>query len=351
MPVAEERKPFRRARGDRPIGVKEVAERAEVAISSVSRVLTGHPNVSQSMRKRVMDAAEDLGYEPDFLAQSLRRGQTFSIGFVVRDISNPVLAELALGAETALSAAGYSMLVVNSHGDADSDAAGIHLLRRRRVDGLLLSLSDEGHESTRQELQRINMPVVLIDRVMDGLPELSSVLSDHAYGARAAIQQMIKLGHRRIGLVNGPGVIFPMQEVERVVREVCSAAGVELIVEAGALQASDGEAAALRMLDSDRRPTAMLSASNQILVGALHAIRARGLHVPDDISLVTFDDIPLLDLLDPPIAVISRQPTELGRRAAEQLVTEMRDGTAPRTVVTDTIYDPRGSIGPPPSDS
>jgi LacI family transcriptional regulator len=167
----------------RPVGLREVAEHANVAMSSVSRVLTDHPDVSERMRRRVLAAAEELGYEPDLLAQSLRRGETLSVGFVVRDISNPVLAELALGAETALSEAGYSMLLTNSHGDPDTDAAGIRLFRRRRVDGLLLSLSDETHDPTRAEIDQLRPPIVLIDRELPGAPPVSAVLSDHGAGA------------------------------------------------------------------------------------------------------------------------------------------------------------------------
>lgn len=335
----------------RTIGVREVAERANVAISSVSRVLTNHPNVSEKMRTRVLAAVEELGYEPDLLAQSLRRGQTDTIGFVVRDISNPILAEIALGAETALSDAGYSMLLANSHGDPDQDAAGVHVFRRRRVDGLLLSLSDETNNKTHEELRQLEVPAVLIDREMAGIPTLSAVLGDHATSARQALRLMIDLGHRRIGLVTGSSTIYPMREIERVVREVCASADVELSIESGPFQAENGALETERLLERDPRPTAIMTTSNQILVGALHAIKARGLRIPSDLSIVTFDDIPLLDLLDPPIGVISRLPREIGRRAAEQLVAQLRDGASARTVVTPTSFEPRGSLGPAPSRS
>lgn len=336
-------------RSGRTIGVREVAERAQVAISSVSRVLTDHPNVSEQMRARVLAAVEDLGYEPDLLAQSLRRGRTYTIGFVVRDISNPILAEIALGAETALSAAGYSMLLANSHGEPDQDAAGIHMFRRRRVDGLLLSLSDESNARTREELKRLDGSAVLIDREMPEVPTLSAVLGDHATSARQALRLMIDLGHRHIGVISGSSQIYPMREIDRVVREVCGQAGVKLTMEAGPFTPEDGAARAERLLSGRDRPTALLTTSNQIFVGALHVIQARGLRIPDDLSIVTFDDIPLLDLLDPPIGVISRLPREIGRRAAEQLIAQLRDDAPPRTIVTPTSFEPRGSLGPSPS--
>jgi LacI family transcriptional regulator len=333
----------------RRVGVREVAERAQVALSSVSRVLTDHPDVSEPMRQRVLAAAEELGYEPDLLAQSLRRGETLSIGFVVRDISNPVLAEIAFGAETALSEAGYSMLLTNSHGEPESDANGIRLLRRRRVDGMLLSLSDESHEPTRREIEQVQSPLVLIDRELAGAPPVSAVLSDHEHGARAALTRMIELGHRRIGLITGEPKIYPMRVLERAARELCQEAGVELVIEAGRIDAADSVAETRRALDRPEPPTAILTASNQILVGTLTALQERGLRIPDDVSVVTFDDVPLLDKLSPPIGVISRQPSELGRRAAEQLLAQLREGGLPRIVVTPTTFEPRGSVGPPPT--
>jgi LacI family transcriptional regulator len=301
------------------------------------------------MRERVLAAAQELGYEPDLLAQSLRRGETLSIGFVVRDISNPVLAEIALGAETALSEAGYSMLLTNSHGEADMDAAGIRLFRRRRVDGLLLSLSDEEHPATLNEVDQVPVPIVLIDRELPPATAVGAVLADHAGGAKEAVEAMISLGHRRIGLITGERSIYPMRVLESTVRGLCEAAGVELIVEAGALRPDNGEAETRRIVDRTERPTALLTASNQILVGTLRALRDRGLRIPTDISVITFDDIPLLDLLDPPIGVISRQPFELGKSAAAEVLRQLRDDGEPRVVTMPTIYDPRGSLARPPS--
>src|SRR5438874_10647091 len=150
-------------------GMREVADRAGVAMSSVSRVLSGHPDVSPKMRRAVMAAVEELGYRPDMLAQSLRSGKTFSVGFTVSDISNPVLADIVTGAEKRLREGGYSLLLTNSEGNGELDAEQISLLQRRRVDGLILSLADENHPATVTALREVSVPVVLVDRdVPDG---------------------------------------------------------------------------------------------------------------------------------------------------------------------------------------
>ena len=129
--------PLRRA------SMREVAALADVAISSVSRVLSGHPDVSAAMRERVLDAVRRLEYEPDFLAQSLRRGETRSVGFVLADISNPLMADIVLGAEAELRGAGYSLLLMNSESDPAEDVAHVRFFLGRRVDGLILSLAND----------------------------------------------------------------------------------------------------------------------------------------------------------------------------------------------------------------
>ncbi|PZS05866.1 MAG: LacI family transcriptional regulator, partial [Chloroflexi bacterium] len=182
--------------------ILDVARHAQVAASSVSRVLNDHPDVSPGMRARVLAAAEELGYKPDFLAKSLRMGTTHSVGFVVRDISNPLFADIAKGAEDTLRHAGYSMVLTNSEGDPDLDAQYIELLRQRRVDALILAVESESHAATLEALHLFPGPLVLLDREVPGLTA-SAVLCDHRSGVHEAVTHLLHLGHRRIGLVAG----------------------------------------------------------------------------------------------------------------------------------------------------
>jgi LacI family transcriptional regulator len=175
--------------------VRIVAERAGVAVSSVSRVLTGHPDVSESMRARVLEAVATLGYEPDLLARGLRQGVTRTVGFVVADIGKPLLADIASGAETALRAADYSMLLTDSEADSAADARHIQLLRQRRVDGLMLSLTSEDDPRVLSQLEDSGCPYVLIDRELAN-GEGSAVLSDHRRGMRDAVRMLPALRHR-----------------------------------------------------------------------------------------------------------------------------------------------------------
>jgi LacI family transcriptional regulator len=326
--------------------LREVAERAGVAMSSVSRVLTDHPDVSPRMRQRVLAVVEELGYEPNLLAQSLRRGSTLSVGFVIRDISSPLFSEIALGAETELRSHGYSMLLTNSEGLPTLDAAHIRLFRQRRVDGLLLSLADEYHAETIEELHRVPVPVVLIDRDLPDSLETSAVLSDHASGIRAAVHHLVALGHRSIGLAGGPLNLRPGRELSAALEAVCAEAGVEAVVEAGPFSEEHGSAAAIRLLDRADPPTALIAGSNQILPGVLRAVRQRGIRIPSELSLVTFDDVRMLEFVEPPIAVVSREPVEMGREAAAILLRRLKGGPPEQTSIP-TKFDPRASCAPP----
>lgn len=326
--------------------IRQVAKKARVAISSVSRVISGHPDVSPKMRERVQAAVKALGYEPDILAQSLRSGSTRTVGFLIGDISNPLFAEIALGAELALHEARHAMLIVNSLGAATDDAAQLRLLRQRRVDGFLLSLSDETHPETIQQLNTAGKPFVLIDRELSAIPS-SAVLSDHGPGMRAAVAHLIELGHRRIGLIAGGRTVLPTYARADALLAACSAhRGVRALVEYGTYSADHGEATAEAFLSQRDPPTALIAGGNQILAGVLRTIRRRRLRIPEDVSLITCDRTPLSEFLEPPLATIERDTRELGRRAA-QLFLEVLQGAAPQRIALPVAFDPGQSCGPP----
>ena len=177
--------------------IDEVAKLARVAPSSVSRVLNDHPDVSDEMKARVLRAAEQLGYQPNFLAQSLRRGVTHTVGFVVRDISIPLFAGIVKGAEQELESHGYSVLLTNSLQNSALEAKHINVLRQRQVDGLILSLQSEADAGTLTALRNVRVPIVLLDRELSGFAG-DAVLFDHASGVHGAVVALVDLGHRRV---------------------------------------------------------------------------------------------------------------------------------------------------------
>jgi len=329
-------------------GIRQVAEQAGVAISSVSRVLSNHPDVSDTMRMRVREAVAQLNYEPDILAQSLRRGSTWTIGFVISNIANPLFAEIAIGAELALQKAGYSVLIANSLGAPERDVSQIGLLKQRRVDGLILSLSDEEDPTTAAALKRLDKPFVLLDRVVRGLKTANSVLSDHAGGVRAAVAHLAGLGHRHIGFIGGSPRVRPSRERVAALQEACRLHGITASAVCGSYTSEYGEAAAAELLDGAAAapPTALIAGSNQILVGVLKTLRRRQLEVPRDISLVTCDDLPLSEFLFVELATIYRDIPKLGTTAAELLLAALH-GEPPREIMLPVEFRPGASCARP----
>lgn len=327
--------------------IRQVAEHANVAMSSVSRVLSNHPDVSVRMRRKVLAAVEELGYTPDLLAQSLRRGATYTVGFVVGDISNPLLSQIALGAEITLRHSGYSMLVANSQNEPTLDARHIRLFQQRRVDALLLSLADEMHDDTLAALRALREPFVLIDRDLPQAIPASAVLSDHRGGVRMAVEHLIKLGHRRIALITGSPNLRPSREREEAMLAACAEhREVNGLLRSGSFSSEHGATAAAELLSMPEPPTAIIAGGNQILIGVLRTLRARRLTVPDDISLVTCDEVPLSELLQPPIATVIRDPFSMGRLGATLLLDRLK-GKAPDRVVQPAQFAPTASCAPP----
>jgi len=327
-------------------GIREVAKKAGVAVSSVSRVITDHPDVSEAMRERVHAAVRALRYEPDILAQSLRSGSTRTIGFLVSDISNPLYSQIALGAERILNDARHAMLIANSQGAADRDAAQLRLLRQRRVDGLILSLSDETDPKTIAQLKTLDCPFVLLDREVAGL-KTAAVLSNHGEGVRAAALHLLDLGHRRIGFIGGNQHVRPTRaRADALLQVAREHRGLRVYVEDQSFTAGHGEAAAGMLLEATDPPTALIAGGNQILVGILRAIRRLGLRVPRDLSLVTCDRVPLSEFLEPPLATLERDHQQMGRVAAEHLLSIL-GGKPPGALYLPVTFDPKESCGPP----
>ena len=330
------------------VNMREVAQRAGVAMSSVSRVLSDHPDVSSSMRARVMAAVEELGYQPDLLAQSLRRQETKTIGFAIVDISNQLFAEIVAAAETRFREAGYSLLLTNSEGRPELDAAHIRLLAQRRVDGIILSVSNERDELMLRALARLDSPVVVLDRNVDVGRSLH-VYTDHQPGMRNAVNHLLDLGHRRIAMINGQP-LRPVNE-RRAALEACYAErGLEKTYRLleGTLSVEYGSRATSQLLSQPDPPTAIIAGGNQLMLGALKVLHARGIRLGEKVSFVGCDDIPISELYDPPISVVRRDNAAIGRCAAELMLEALRDPEYRADMVLPTEFVARPSCGPAP---
>lgn len=327
--------------------MKEVADRAGVAISSVSRVLNDHPDVSDAMRARVLAATRALGYEPDLLAQSLRRGSTKTVGFVVRDISNPLFADIVRGSETVLRSSGYSVILTNSDGDPSLDALHIQLLSRRRVDGLILSLESETHAPTLAALRRATGALVLVDREVAAVGA-STVLSNHYMGVRAAVLDMLRVDDSRVAYLGGPEGVRASRERLRGYLDAHEAARRTILedelIRSGSYLEDFGYEETVELLKSPRRPTGILAGGAQLSSGALVALHDHGVEIGGELDLVCCDGIPLMRTFTPPLNVVERDAIALGSKAAELLLQMLLDNAPAQVVSLPTRYVRRSSV-------
>ncbi len=334
----------------RRVGIRDVAERAGVGISTVSRVLAGRTNVRPELRERVIAAAGELGYQPDVLAQSLRRGKTRSVGFIADDLSNHLIADIATGAESILRAHGYSLLVMNSELDPELDAENIAVLRSRRVDALMMCPVEEAHAATVEALTSLEIPLCIVEGDQPATVPASYVLSDHRDGIRRAVRHLVSLGHRRIVLLTGPDRYRSARERAAGLADV-AAADPSLALERVAIELSteDGERTASALLARPAPPTAFVVGGARLLVGVLRALETAGREPGKDVAIVTADAHPIASVFRPPLATVMRDPAAVGRAAAEILLRHIADPAAPpETIVLGTSYVPRASASPAP---
>jgi LacI family transcriptional regulator, galactose operon repressor len=332
-----------------PTTIREVAGRAGVSVSTVSRVLNDYPFVSDDARTRVLDAMEALEYRPDVAARSMRTGTSLAVGFVVSDISNPLFSTIAKGADTVLYPHGYSLVLANSQNDSLREAALLATLRQRRVDGIILAAADERADSLADRLAGFPA-TVLFDRAVPG-SRADAVLSDHESGMAAAVEHVAGLGHRRVALLAGSQAQLGSRARVQAYRTHAGRRGLELgheLVRAVVPAVENGQLATREILTLDVPPTALIVGHNQLVVGALEAVRELGVRVPDELSLVACDDVDLTRLNDPPIDVVERDLVELGQCAAQLLLDRLADRDAPpRRVMLPVSLSVRGSSSAP----
>jgi LacI family transcriptional regulator len=329
--------------------IRDVARTAQVSQATAARALGGYGYVSAASRRAVEAAAEQLGYVPNDVARALASGVSSAIGLVVGDVENPFFAAAARGMSDVIEEHGHTLLLANSDEDLERERVAVETLRSRRVDGLVVVPSSGTPSPHLRAAVAAGTPLVLLDRAVRGLG-VDAVTVDNAAGARSAVEHLLGYDHRRIGLVSdGPEIPSSAERIKGY-RDAMGDAGVG--VEAG-LEAitgptrEEGYAAALELLRRPERPTALFTTNNFMTLGAVRAMRDLGLHAPDDISLVGFDDLEWTTLVDPPLTVVSQPAAELGQEAGRRLLARLGGATRrPQRVRLPTELIVRGSCGP-----
>jgi len=309
---------------------KDVARRAGVSESTVSYVINNGPrSVSESTRAKVLEVIKELGYQPNAIAQSLRRQQTSIVGLIVPDTANPFYGEVARVIESTCEQYGYSVMMGNYGGQHSRIRSYLEQLTLNRVAGIMFIPTGEA-ETTRLALELLvetSIPAVVIDYLAEQLPCAAVDQPEMGY---MATQHLIQLGHRKIGYVsrNVKDTLHRsrVHGYQRALHEAKIDFDPALIVPVGELP-QDGVAAGHQLLELDEPPTAIFAHNDMNAIGVIRAARDRGLVVPNDLSVVGCDNIPIGAFIDPPLTTVAFDVADLGARAVRQLLAQVDHGT------------------------
>lgn len=345
------------------VRLSDIAASLGVSEATVSLALSGKPRVAEGTRQRVIAAANELGYRPNTAARALRTDATRTIGLIVSDVANPFFGELAREVERHAGESGYAVMLCNSDEDAArQDDYLLDLLAGSRVDGVLLVPASSATPGLRAagaakaKLVIVDRPITVPGRgdAATHLRTLPTVRSDTSQAVAEAAELLATLGHRRVGVV-APPQDTPLGRVRsRELRDALVEAGISarsIFVEEGDFRENSGYQATSRLLAKTRRPTAIIAADGPMAIGALKAARDAGLRVPLDLSLMSFDDTPWLELLDPPMTAIAQPIPQIAGAAVDALIAMIRgddqpDGAARGPACT---FVRRASCGMPPA--
>ena len=332
----------------------DVARSAGVSVATVSHVLNGTRPVLPHTRQAVLDAVEQLGYTPNTLARSLVTSRTRSIGLAVSAISNPYFTEILQGVEAGALEHGYSLLIADPHDDPEHERKVVQLLHERRVDGMIVAPSANPGDLLAY-LGRHGVPAVFLDRLVatpaDGTPAYDQVCAESVEPTTRLVTHLAELGHRRIALVAGrPGLSTTRERVAGY-RHGLAASGLphdERLLVHGNSESADAERATMALLSLAAPPTALVTANNAMTIGALRALRDRGLSVPEDMALCCFDDFAWADLFSPRLTAVAQPSREIGAQAVRVLLERLASPERPaRTLRLPCTFVHRTSCGCP----
>ena len=310
------------------ISIADIARVAGVSHTTVSRALRESPLISIDTRERIQRLAQEMGYTPNAIAQSLQTRRTSTIGLVITSIDDPFLSDVVKGVEEVTRAGGFSVLLSTTHNDPDQEMAVIETFHRRRVDGILVA-SSRITSKYKKRLDHIRVPTVLINSQAESQDALLHwVAVDDRTGAQLAVDHLLQLGHRSIGYLGVSCRPRSNQQRLQGYQKALTAAGMpfhkEWIMVAAGTNASDeedvvtGQASLPQLLDAG--VTAIFCYNDMVAVGVLMACQQRGIAVPQELSIVGFDDIRMANYVTPPLTTICQPKVELGRLATEVML-------------------------------
>ncbi|HEY8500259.1 MAG TPA: LacI family DNA-binding transcriptional regulator [Clostridia bacterium] len=304
--------------------IKDVAKRANVSVATVSRVINGNYNVSPELSEKVMKVIKELDYYPNSVAQSLKKDATYTIGFLVSNISNNYFTSIAKMVEDEIKAHDYNLIVCSTENNKDRELAYLKLLLSKKIDGLILNttgMNDDYISSISNYL-----PIVLINRRIDHINFNGDFVdSDNVYGGYALTKNLISLGHRKIGVINGSQIVSTGRERFEGFKKAMAEIGISedrlnLYRYDGNFDMESGYRGAAKLMESEERPTAVVIMNNEMALGALRYFRSHEINIPDDISVTSYGDIINSDLIYVQLTVVSQNTDFVGKKIADLIV-------------------------------
>ena len=316
-----------------PPTLRDVANAAGVHPATASRALNTATRglVNAETARRVMKAAETLGYRPNPIARGLKTAKSSTIGLIIPDLTNPLFPPIVRGIEAVLEPAGYSALIVNTDNDPKREQQQIELLRSRQVEGLIVATALLDHPMLAQ-LHRDGVLMVMVNRRPEGV-DVPSITPDDATGVELAVRHLAELGHRRIVHLAGPpntstGLVRA-RAFRTTVRDLGLDDGPELVAVCSHWREDAGATALRTILDSGTSFTAVVAGNDLIALGCYDVFAERGLDCPRDVSVVGFNDMPFLDKLRPPLTTVRIPHHQIGAEAARLLLDAIADPSRP----------------------
>jgi LacI family transcriptional regulator len=304
--------------------LRDVAQMAGVHPATASRALNPQtrPLVNADTARKVLRAAESIGYQPNPIARSLKTARTTTVGLVIPDLTNPLFPPIVRGIEDVLTSVGYSALIVNTDNDPAREETAVESLRFRQVEGLIIATARRDHPLL-VRLHRTGVKMVLVNRRVDGL-ELPSVTADDDAGIGTAVQHLAALGHTRIAHLAGPHDTSTGVARARAFRHAVRDLGLDddpaLVTECDHWSETAGAQGLRRLLDAGTRCTAIVAGNDLIALGCYDVFAERGIRCPDEISVVGFNGMPFLDKMNPPLTTVAIPHYDLGTEAARLLL-------------------------------
>ena len=341
-----------KAKKTRSATIIDVAREANVSYSTVSRVLNDYPHIKADKRQRVLDAIDRLGYVANQMARTLAGGQARVVGLLVPDLMTEYTAQILLGIDEELAISGYDLMLHTTHHERTKETEYTRTLTQGMTEGLLLllPLNPDAYLQTLREQQ---FPYVVIDH--QGFDDFSSTVTAANYrGAFEAVNYLIGLGHKRIGFIAGTEATSSARERQEAYSAALAEVGISLdcaLIAPGNFDQPGGFKAAQTLLDLAQPPTAIFAANDVSALGAIEAARSRHLRIPEDLSIVGFDDIPRALYSYPPLTTVRQPLTEIGRLATRLLLKHIKNPDQPtERIVLETEFVIRESCKPPRSD-